>query len=131
MRRFGTAQGILSALRIRNVAGQRRRQCLEPHRLPATPDRPASTGSTSASARCRTRLPGVLVRGAQSWLRDDGRRRSVAGTRSQAWNVPGGPIITGALASCLDNPNSSVLGTQSDIASCVTAEPAQQWTLLQ
>ncbi len=52
-----------------------------------------------------------------------------AGTGNQRWDLPTGPIINGAAADCLDNPNSLILGTQSDIAVCVTAEPAQQWTV--
>ena len=53
-----------------------------------------------------------------------------AGNRNQAWNLPAGPIITGAGDTCLDNPgNSNTLPTQSDVAVCVTAEPAQQWTV--
>jgi len=53
-----------------------------------------------------------------------------AGTRNQTWNLPDGPIITGAGADCLDNPETfPVLGTQSDVAGCVTTEPAQQWSV--
>ena len=75
-----------------------------------------------ASARCMSAAPGL----------GDGTTIGVAacaGTRNQAWDLAAAPIITGAGADCLDNPNISVLGTQSDVAGCVTAEPAEQWSV--
>ncbi len=53
-----------------------------------------------------------------------------AGTSNQLWDLPAGPIITGAGPACLDNPgNSNSVPTQSDVIGCVTAAPAQQWTV--